>query len=118
MEERGKERRQSRKGGREGTSSTCLNIKLLQEASDGLWKDKRHGQFHQFPGAEKLCQNTRTSPCPESVISTLCPLWGLSNALQRQTFHLKELQSSRKVDTVDGFLFDCSLSEKRSEGLS
>lgn len=61
-------RRQKRRGGREATSSTCLNIKLLQEAGDGLWRDKRDGQFHHFPRAEKQCPNTQTSPCPESII--------------------------------------------------
>ena len=50
---KGERRRQKRRGGSEATSSTCLNIKLLQEAGDGLWRDKRDGQFHHFPRAEK-----------------------------------------------------------------
>lgn len=50
---KGERRKQKRRGGREATSSTCLNIKLLQEAGDGLWRDKRVGQFHHFPRAEK-----------------------------------------------------------------
>lgn len=85
MERRRKQKRQSREGGQETTPSTCLNIKLLQEAGDGLGRDKRDGQFCQLPGrGQKQCWNTRACPSPESV-STLPPLWGLSNFLQRDT---------------------------------
>lgn len=42
------------KGVKESISSTCLNVKLLQEASDGLWRHKGDGQFHQVSLGREL----------------------------------------------------------------
>lgn len=43
---------------KETTSSTCLNIELLQETSDALWRDESHGYVVGFLGWRQTLINT------------------------------------------------------------
>lgn len=58
--------------GRENTPSTCLNIKLLQKAADGLWGDKTDGwsvlSVSGGAGGGIMLEYT-ASPSPE-IVST------------------------------------------------
>lgn len=90
--------------GKEATPCTCLNIKFLQEASDGLWRQDT-GEEVSFLGSsvrEIMLEHT----CPESAIHPPFSV-RLPHSLQREMFLFISKNSrptEKQMPWLDSFL--------------